>query len=238
LCQTEGENSIRLGLCVVKTLSAAGAQRLLVERNQSPFTSLTEFKKRVRLGKDELRALAGIGALNCFADHRRAALWESEIPLREGDLFEPRAGGEKASPLVPMTYPERIQSDFSGMRLTVGKHPMALLRPQLKNIWRAADLPAAPNGSLVHIAGNVICRQRPGTAKGFVFISLEDETGVSNAVVTPPIFEANRLLITEESFLLIEGRLQHVDNVIHIKAQKIQRLEHDVFTGSESYDFH
>ena len=118
-----------------------------------------------------------------------------------------------------MTYPERIQSDFSGMRLTTGKHPMALLRPRLQNIWRAADLSRAPNGGLVRIAGNVICRQRPGTAKGFVFISLEDETGVSNAIVTPPMFEANRLVITEESFLLIEGRLQHVENVIHVKAE-------------------
>jgi len=223
---------------VVKTLGTAGAQRLLVERSRAPFASLTDFKKRARLNKDELRALAGIGALNGLAEHRRAALWESECPLREGDLFEGLAGGENKSPLVPMTYPERIQSDFSGMRLTTGRHPMALLRARLPQVWRAADLPAAPNGGLVRIAGNVICRQRPGTAKGFVFISLEDETGVSNAVVTPPLFEANRLVITEESFLLIEGRLQQVDNVIHIRAEKIQRLEPELAMGTPSYDFH
>ena len=91
---------------------------------------------------------------------------------------------------------------------------------------------------MVRIAGNVICRQRPGTAKGFVFISLEDETGVSNAVVTPPMFEANRLLITEESFLLIEGPLQIADNVIHVKAERIERLQHGPFAGAQSYDFH
>jgi error-prone DNA polymerase len=84
----------------------------------------------------------------------------------------------------------------------------------------------------------VICRQRPGTAKGFVFVSLEDETGISNAVVPPPLFEANRLVITEEPFLLIEGRLQHVKNVIHIKAERIERLRAGELAGSRSHDFH
>jgi error-prone DNA polymerase len=91
---------------------------------------------------------------------------------------------------------------------------------------------------MVRVAGNVICRQRPGTAKGIVFVSLEDETGVSNAVVYPPVFEANRLVLTEEPFLLIEGRLQNAENVIHIRAKKIQRLEHELLMGTQSYDFH
>lgn len=137
-----------------------------------------------------------------------------------------------------MNYSERIQADFAGMNLTTGKHPMALLRPRLKNILRAADLPKVKNGSRIRIAGNVICRQRPGTAKGFVFVSLEDETGISNAVVAPPMFEAHRLVITEEPFLVIEGKLQSIENVIHVKAEKIQRLDHGPLVGSESYDFH
>jgi error-prone DNA polymerase len=145
---------------------------------------------------------------------------------------------QNSSPLKRMNYPERIQADFAGMKLTTGKHPMALLRPQLKNIWRAGDLAKAQNGIRIRIAGNVICRQRPGTAKGFVFISLEDETGISNAIVTPLVFEANRLLITEEPFLMIEGKLQHHENVIHVKAEKIERLDHDAQVGSPSYDFH
>jgi error-prone DNA polymerase len=179
-----------------------------------------------------------------------------EKEVRDGDLFnsaaavcDRRSNGKKSAavtdsryssttPLPPMNYSERIQADFAGMHLTTGRHPMALLRPHLKNIWRASDLPEGRHGLRVRIAGNVICRQRPGTAKGFVFISLEDETGVSNAVVTPPLFEANRLVITEESFLLIEGTLQHVDNVIHVKAEKIERLPHGSLTGSASYDFH
>ncbi|MGH7939816.1 MAG: DNA polymerase III subunit alpha, partial [Limisphaerales bacterium] len=237
-CAIEPDFSIRLGFCLVKTLSNCGAKRLLEERRAAPFVSLDDFKRRVRLNKDELRTLAEIGALNCFADHRRDALWEVERPVRADDLFEAKeTRGNLSSPLKPMNYVERIQSDFAGMNLTTGKHPMSLLRPQLRDIWRAADLPKAPAGSRVRIAGNVICRQRPGTAKGFVFISLEDETGISNAIVAPPMFEANRLLITEESFLVIEGRLQHSENVFHVKAEKIERLEHGQFAAPQSYDF-
>lgn len=278
---------IRLGLRVINGLSRNGAEQLLAERKKAPFTSLDDCKRRVHLGKEEWRVLAEVGALNCFAAHRREALWEVEKELRQGDLFEAADRGNiqpstentehrtmnsehptpngadfpfiskfevrsslfdvsvpvpetkaNASPLAPMNYAERIRADYSAMRLTTGKHPMALLRPQLKDIWRAADLPKAKHGSRIRIAGNVICRQRPGTAKGFVFISLEDETGISNAIVTPPMFEANRLLITEESFLLIEGRLQHLDNVIHVKAERIERLQNDSLMASPSYDFH
>ena len=235
---------IRLGLRVVKNLSQTGAKRLLEERNNFPFASLPDFKRRVHLNKDELRTLAEIGALNCFAAHRRDALWEVEKPLRQDDLFESGTAAvtdrrdKVASPLTPMNYPERIQADFAGMQLTTGAHPMALLRQRLAGILRAADLPTAKHGSRVRIAGSVICRQRPGTAKGFVFISLEDETGISNAIVTPPMFEAYRLVITEEPFLLIEGRLQHINGVIHVKAQHIERLQHDTLVAISSHDFH
>jgi error-prone DNA polymerase len=235
------EYPVRLGLCIVKTLSGTGAKRLIEERKKQPFTSLIDFKRRTRLNKDELRTLAEIGALNCFAAHRREALWEVEKPLRQDDLFEGDMAAvtdRRYSPLAPMNYPERIQADFAGMQLTTGAHPMALLRPRLKGILRAADLATAKHGSTVRIAGNVICRQRPGTAKGFVFVSLEDETGISNAIVTPPMFEANRLVITEEPFLIIEGRLQQVDGVIHVKAQRIERLQYNPSVASRSYDFH
>ena len=133
---------------------------------------------------------------------------------------------------------ERLSADFTGMHLTTGRHPMALIRPQLQDVWRASDLPKARHGDYLRIAGNVICRQRPGTAKGFVFISLVVETGISNAIVRPDLFETLRLVITEESFLLIEGRLQNVDNVIHVRAEKIERLKHEQLVGSVSYDFH
>ena len=137
-----------------------------------------------------------------------------------------------------MTLPERVKADYDGMNLTTGPHPMKLLRAKLPDIWRAIDLGQARPKSIVQIAGNVICRQRPGTAKGFVFISLEDETGVSNAIVTPDLFEKLRLVITEESFLVIEGEVQNSDGVVLIKAQKIKPLSHEQLVGSESHDFH
>ena len=142
------------------------------------------------------------------------------------------------SPLTAMTLPERVKADYETMNLTTGPHPMKLLRESLPNIWRAIDLPHARHGSIIQIAGNVICRQRPGTAKGFVFISLEDETGVSNAIVEPDLFEQFRLVITEEAFLLIEGEVQNSDNVVLIKAREIRPLLHDQLVGSESHDFH
>jgi error-prone DNA polymerase len=208
----------------------------------------------VPLSKDELRTLAELGALNCFTEHRRAAMWDVEETLHD-DLLEqnvvealvPSAclsdsafdtNAATTSPLPRMTLPERVRADYETMNLTTGPHPMKLLRESLSNIWRAIDLPHARHGSIIQIAGNVICRQRPGTAKGFVFISLEDETGVSNAIVEPDLFEHFRLAITEEAFLLIEGEVQNSDNVVLIKAREIRPLLHEQLVGSESHDFH
>jgi error-prone DNA polymerase len=148
------------------------------------------------------------------------------------------ASASTTSPLFPMTLPERVKADYETMNLTTGPHPMKLLRENLPNIWRAIDLGQARHGSTIQIAGNVICRQRPGTAKGFVFISLEDETGVSNAIVDPDLFERFRLVITEEAFLLIEGQVQNSDGVVLIKAQDIKPLVQEGLVGSESHDFH
>ncbi len=255
-CTIQENDFIRLGLRVVRGLNEASGKQIEARR---PFTSLEDFKQRVRMSKEELRTLAEIGALNCFAAHRREALWQAEREMRAGDLPGITANAaaseqvrkwesEKVSPAhfstgsfspLPVMNPlERLKADFAGTHLTVGRHPMALLRPQLNDVWCASDLPKAKHGTWLRIAGNVICRQRPGTAKGFVFISLEDETGISNAIVRPDLFEELRLVITEESFLLIEGELQNVDNVIHVRAEKIERLKHEQLVGSTSYDFH
>ena len=136
-----------------------------------------------------------------------------------------------------MTLPERVKADYETMNLTTGPHPMKLLRGSLPNIWRASDLRQARHGATVQIAGNVICRQRPGTAKGFVFISLEDETGVANAIVDPDLFEQFRLLITEEDFLVIQGEVQNSDGVFLIKTRNLRPLPHEQLIGSESHDF-
>jgi error-prone DNA polymerase len=215
-------------------------------RRGERFDSLDDFKRRVSLSKEELRTLAELGALNCFADHRRAAMWKVEETIhddlvrgasRTGVGLAVEDANPAASPLLPMTMPERVRADYETMNLTAGPHPMKLLRERLPHIWRAIDLSKAKHGATVQIAGNVICRQRPGTAKGFVFVSLEDETGVSNAIVDPDLFERFRLLITEEDFLVIEGEIQNSDNVVLIKTRNIRPLAHDEFVGSESHDF-
>ena len=237
-CAVESDESVRLGFCVVNGLRQEHAEELVRQRGERGFCSLEDFKQRVALTTDERRALAELGALNCFAAHRRAALWNVEEPLHNdllGNAHDSRA--PRHSPLAPLTLPERVQADYERMNLTTGPHPMKLLRQQLPEIWRASDLVEAPHGATLEIGGNVICRQRPGTAKGFVFISLEDETGVANAIVTPDLFERVRLVITEEPFLLIEGEVQNTDNVVLVKARKIRPLVHAQLVGSESHDF-
>jgi error-prone DNA polymerase len=249
-CRVVSDEAIRLGFCVVNGLRKEHGEQLVKERNERSFDSLDDFKRRVPLIKEELRTLAELGALNCFAEHRRAALWRVEEPMHDDLLGSARdapagSGGvsgnsserETCAPLRPMTLPERVKADYDGMDLTTGPHPMKLLRPELPNIWRTTDLPSARHGDRVQIAGNVICRQRPGTAKGFVFISLEDETGVSNAIVTPDLFERVRLLITEEPFLIIEGKVQNVNSVVLIKAETIRTLAHEKLVGAASHDF-
>ena len=273
-CTVVDDNTVHLGFCVVNGLRQEHAEELVRQREDRQFESLDDFKRRVSLSKDELRTLAELGALNCFAEHRRAAMWRVEetthddllgpaqrslaretsgTSSRANKMFRncetPRCSrAPSAIPLAPMTLPERVKADYETMNLTTGPHPMKLLRGSLPNIWRASDLAQARHGATVRIAGNVICRQRPGTAKGFVFISLEDESGVSNAIVDPDLFERFRLAITEEAFLLIEGEVQNSDGVVLIKAREIRALAHlpamlamqagEQLIGSESHDFH
>jgi error-prone DNA polymerase len=253
ICTVVSDETVRLGFCVVNGLRKEHGEALVAERARAVFESLDDFKRRVALTKEELRTLAELGALNCFAEHRRSAMWKVEEQPPEPLFAVAAVPGIDApgcnGPLLPMTMPERVKADYTTMNLTTGPHPMKLLRAQLPEIWRASDLPSARHGATVQIGGNVICRQRPGTAKGFVFISLEDETGVSNAIVTPDLFERMRLLITEEPFLVIEGVVQNTDNVVLIKAQTIRPLAHlpavatalqagEQLVGSESHDFH
>ncbi|MFN2477101.1 MAG: DNA polymerase III subunit alpha [Chthoniobacterales bacterium] len=239
-CLVVSDNTIRLGFCVVNGMRSEHAEAMLLERGHEAFQSVEDFKKRSGLTKEELHTLAELGALNALATHRREALWRVAEAAPE-PLFAqpPRSKPEDdVSPLLPMTMPERVQADYEAMSLTTGPHPMKLLRGQLPNAWRATDLAQARHGARVEIAGNVICRQRPGTAKGFVFISLEDETGVSNAIVMPTLFEKLRLLITEEPFLSIIGEVQNSDGVVLVRAEEIWPIATAQLTGSASHDFH
>ena len=138
-----------------------------------------------------------------------------------------------------MTNEERLVADYRGTGMTLGPHPMAYRRSEMQQmgVRSAMELKDLPNGKRLKIAGNIICRQRPGTAHGFVFLSLEDETGIANAIITPDLFEKNRLLLVREPFLLIEGTLQNLDNVISVKADVLLPIN---VTKAEtsSHDFH
>jgi error-prone DNA polymerase len=172
--------------------------------------------------------------------HRRDALWQIERAVRRsGPLLDELPEPDTKSPLRPMNHEERLVADFRGTGLTVGPHPMAYHRAEMtsRGIRQARELTSIPDGEYLRIGGCVITRQRPGTAKGFVFISLEDETGVANAIVHPDLFQKNRLLLSSEQFLMIEGTLQNQDNVISVKARRVAPLS-ITRAQTESHDFH
>jgi error-prone DNA polymerase len=172
--------------------------------------------------------------------HRRDALWQVERAVRfAGPLLEELPEPDASSPLKPMNHEERMVADFHGTGLTIGPHPMAYRRSEMDRmkIRRACDLNHIPNGKHVRIGGCVIARQRPGTAHGFVFLSIEDETGIANAIITPDLLQKNRVLVISERFLMVEGTLQNQDNVISVKAERVLPL---FITSAEmsSHDFY
>jgi len=174
------------------------------------------------------------------AVHRRDALWQVERVARPaGELYEELHEQDSNSPLVAMTRPERMDADFRGTGLTIGRHPVAYRRAELSELGasRAIDLQQLRDGSAVKVGGWVIVRQRPGTAKGFVFLTMEDETGVANIIITPQLFDKYRLVVVDEPFLLISGKLQNQDNVISVKAKTIRALSFQV-AAVASHDFH
>ena len=138
-----------------------------------------------------------------------------------------------------MTSEERLVADYAGMHLTIGPHPMAMRRTELamRGVLRAIDLPRTRDGRRIRVAGTVITRQRPGTAKGFVFLTLEDETGISNIIVRPDLFTRERFKILEEPFLLVDGVLQNQDGVTSVKAERLHGLG-GAKLDVESHDFY
>jgi error-prone DNA polymerase len=240
-------------------LSAVVGEEIVRQRGIRAFVNIDDLKLRVpAIQKSELTALAEVGALNFIggrgAFHRRDALWQVERAARRpGPLLETLeetreaekdgdsrdSAAAAASPLLPMTVEERVIADYRGTGLTVGPHPMAYRRAQIKQqgIRAARELRDLRDGIRVRIAGAVIARQRPGTAKGFVFLSLEDETGIANAILTPQIFRKNHTVVVEQQFLVIEGQLQNQEGAVSVKAEAIWPLSM-IHAETESHDFH
>ena len=240
--QADATLAVRLGLRYVRGLSQQAGEAIVHERTSGLFMGIDDLHNRVpELRKDELRKLAAVGSLNFIqTSTRRDALWQVERVTRAaGELYEELLEKDDNSPLQQMTLTERVDADFRGTGLTIGKHPVAYHRGELKKLkaLRAIDIRKLRDGTFVRVAGWVIVRQRPGTAKGFMFLSLEDETGVSNIIVTPQLFDKYRFELVGHPFLLIEGALQNQDNVISVKASHVQPLLFAV-AAAPSHDFH
>jgi len=207
----EAPPAVRLGLSCVAGLRKDAGERIVAEHGARPFASLQDFVDRAGLRRDERLRLAEVGALNAFGLTRRSALWQVERAGRpRGPLFKDAPESADASPLPEMTFPERLASDIAGTGLTAGPHPMALYREALaaRGVRRACELERLRSGEHVRVAGAVICRQRPGTAKGFMFLTLEDETGLANVIVRPDLFEREKAVLVGTGVLEIEGVLQ------------------------------
>jgi error-prone DNA polymerase len=246
--EDDGSLSMRLGLGYAKGLRKQAAETITGERlDHGPFRSAEDLSSRVPLlNRKELTLLARIGALNSLdgIEHRRNALWQVERAGKlEGPLLRYREEllkeESKDSPLQQMNIDERLVADYAGTGLTIGQHPMAYRRSQLRRerILSAEELRNKRDGDYVRTAGCVIARQRPGTAKGFIFLSMEDETGIANVIVTPDLYERERLVVTRSKFILAEGPLQNQDGVLHVKATRLRTLSNQ---GLEvhSHDFH
>ena len=229
------------------------------EPARARFATLDALVAAARLKQDEIRTLAEIGALASVGgdpsassgpprtksrgSDRRTALWQAERagrpagPLLMDTDRDGVASGD--APLPPMTLTERVRADYDGTGLTIGPHPMSLARASLaaRGVQRAIDLHRTRPGRRVRVAGAVITRQRPGTAKGFVFLSLEDETGIANIIVTPDVFAACKRTIVDDPYLLCEGVLQNQDGAVSVKADRVESLETSG-PAVESHDFH
>jgi error-prone DNA polymerase len=245
--ESDGTLCLRIGLGYARSLTKQSAEALTASRRQDGlFRSTEDLAQRVSsLNRRELTRLAQIGAMNQLDDieHRRDALWQVERAGKlEGPLLrdsESLRETSDARPLQQMNAEERLVADYAGTGLTVGKHPMHYRRPELtrSNILSAQELRSRRDGEFVRVAGCIIARQRPGTAKGFIFISMEDETGICNVIVTPDLYDRDRLVVTRSKFLLVEGPLQNQDNVIHVKAMRLFALS-DRALAVQSHDFH
>jgi error-prone DNA polymerase len=239
ICSLEEEAdhtlSLRIGFNYARGMRSASIENLLAERNlYGPFASVDDLARRVQtLNRKELVLLARVGALNPLnqVEHRRDALWQVEEAGRPvgpllRSIVKTSESNSHSTPLVAMTTDERLTADYAGVGLTTGPHPMAYHRAALhaNNILSATDLSACLANAPIRIAGCVIARQRPGTAKGFVFLSLEDEAGIANIILAPDVFERDRLIVTRNRFLLIAGTVQNTDGVIHVKAHHLEPL--------------
>jgi error-prone DNA polymerase len=243
-CSLEGPRALRIGLRYVTGLHENTGERLAAERERAPFASLGDLTRRVAFQRDELDALAELGALASLpgaAGGRRSALWQvSGLERSPGSLFAGRARGAEpdASPLRELSPFEATLADYRLSGLTTGPQLMVHLRPRLKRrgVLSARELRRVPDGRFVRTAGHVIVRQRPGSARGFCFLTLEDETGTANAVLTPDAFRRFRALLHRSAVVEVAGPLQNLEGVIHVRVRELEPVApREALPGARDY---
>ncbi|MEN1729347.1 MAG: OB-fold nucleic acid binding domain-containing protein, partial [Pseudomonadota bacterium] len=235
-----GHQGVRLGLRMIKGLNEIAGEQLVQARECSAFRSVQDLVERARLDRGQVRALADGGALKGLAGHRGRARWEALAARRQGDLLADCEIREERVTIRPPDRQDTMLDDYASTGLSLNHHPAALIRPQLsRNLKRAREFAQIPNDSRIQAVGLVTHRQRPGTASGVVFLSLEDETGIINVVVWPKLLERYRKEVLESQLLRVAGTLQNANGTQHLIARHLVcedgRLER---LSSRSRDFH
>jgi error-prone DNA polymerase len=241
-CTLEREETppaLRLGLRLVRGLGEAPGRRIEAARRARAFASVEDLVARAGLEKRELEALAHAGALVGFGLARREAMWKVRAPRAgEGELFAGVELGDEKPALPAMSRAEQLVLDYETTGVSVGDHAMKVVRPRLPRHFKSArDLLTTPHGARVSTAGMVICRQRPGTASGVVFITMEDETGFVNLILWSRTFEKWRHVATTSSMLVAHGEVERQGEVVYVVPDKLEKLGlHAV--PAMSRDFH
>jgi error-prone DNA polymerase len=234
-------DALRLGLLMVKSLSRAGAERIAAARRERPFASVDELARRACLDQRDLKCLAAAGALNSLAEHRRFAYWDvAGVETRAG-LLRDAPVAEAAPRLRPPTEGENLVADYASLGLTLGRHPLALLRGRLRSmrLATAEEIRSLPHGRLARACGIVTGRQRPDTAAGVVFVTLEDETGYVNVVVWASLAERQRRELLGAQLMTVHGVIEREGEVVHLVARRL--VDHSALLGrlvTRSRDFH
>lgn len=237
---TTDQPAARLGLRMIAGLSQDNAERIVTARGQGAFTDVDELAHRAALDQRALKLLAAAGALAQLAGHRHQACWQAAVKRPVGLLCGAPVD-EARIELDPPVEGEDLLADYASLGFTLGRHPLALIRPQLarRRFLTAAALSAAADRALARTAGLVTCRQRPGTASGVVFVTLEDETGVANVIVHGDLVERQRRELLGARLLGVYGQLQREGPVVHLVAKRL--VDHSMLLGAlaaRSRDFH
>jgi error-prone DNA polymerase len=233
--------ALRLGLCLVKGLSEAGGKRVTAARGFRPFDDVADLVRRAGLNRHDIEALAASGALAQLSGHRRRALWDVSGIERMPPLLADASIAETAPMLTPPDEGENIIADYASLGLTLGRHPLALLRHRLQRqrMLTAAELHGLPHGRVTRVTGLVTGRQRPGTASGVTFVTLEDETGMINVIVWRDLAERQRKELLRSNLLTVYGTLEREGEVVHLIAARLH--DQTALLGklaTRSRDFH